>query len=298
MNKLIKQAFTLIELLVVIAIIGILSGLIVVSMGGVTDKATIAKSQVFSNSLRNSLMLNIVAQYSFDDIVEYDSGTKLINSPGIIPDSWKTNTGTAYNSPILKDGNDCVSGKCVSFDGVDDYISVNSVDDFNLSKTGQLTVGLWFKTNVINSTAIIQKGNEWMFYPITGNVVGFLVRGTTTWRYSSTYSGVQTDKWYYIVGVATYSGTNLNMNFYLNGKSYGQTNVNTDLGTTTNALIIGSTWSNRFNGSIDDLRIYNAAMSASQVQEQYYAGLNSLLANGNIDTNEYTERINSLAINE
>ncbi|MFA5072106.1 MAG: prepilin-type N-terminal cleavage/methylation domain-containing protein, partial [Candidatus Pacearchaeota archaeon] len=33
MTRLIRQAFTLIELLVVIAIIGILSGLIVVSMG-------------------------------------------------------------------------------------------------------------------------------------------------------------------------------------------------------------------------------------------------------------------------
>ncbi|MFA5729994.1 MAG: LamG-like jellyroll fold domain-containing protein [Candidatus Paceibacterota bacterium] len=295
MNRLIKQAFTLIELLVVIAIIGILSGLIVVSMGGVTDKATIAKSQVFSNSLRNSLMLNIVAQYSFDDIVEYDSGTKLINSPGIVPDSWKTNTGTAYNNPILKDGNDCVSGKCVSFDGVDDYINVNSVDDFNLSKTGQLTVGLWFKTNVINSTAVVQKGSEWMFYPITGNVIGFLVRGTTTWRYSSTYSGVQTNKWYHVVGVATYSGTNLNMDFYLNGKSYGQTNVNTDLGTTTNALTIGSIWTDRFNGSIDDFRVYNATLSVSQIQEQYYAGLNNLLSSGQIDVNEYTERINSIA---
>ena len=67
MNKLLKTAFTLIELLVVIAIIGILSGLIVVSMSGVTEKANIAKSQVFSNSLRNSLMINTVSQYNFND---------------------------------------------------------------------------------------------------------------------------------------------------------------------------------------------------------------------------------------
>jgi prepilin-type N-terminal cleavage/methylation domain-containing protein len=63
MNKLLRQAFTLIELLVVIAIIGILSGLIVVSMSGVTQKANIAKAQVFSNSLRNSLMLIIVGEW-------------------------------------------------------------------------------------------------------------------------------------------------------------------------------------------------------------------------------------------
>ena len=49
MHKIKQLAFTLIELLVVIAVIGILSGLIVVSMSGVTNKATIAKAQVFSN---------------------------------------------------------------------------------------------------------------------------------------------------------------------------------------------------------------------------------------------------------
>jgi prepilin-type N-terminal cleavage/methylation domain-containing protein len=58
MKKTVSIAFTLIELLVVIAIIGILSGLIVVTMNGVTQKANIAKAQVFSNSLRNALMLN------------------------------------------------------------------------------------------------------------------------------------------------------------------------------------------------------------------------------------------------
>ena len=61
MNRFIKKAFTLIELLVVIAIIGILSGLIVVTMSGVTQKARIAKAQAFSNSLRNALCRRWVA---------------------------------------------------------------------------------------------------------------------------------------------------------------------------------------------------------------------------------------------
>jgi prepilin-type N-terminal cleavage/methylation domain-containing protein len=295
----IKQAFTLIELLVVIAIIGILSGMIVVAMGSTTDKAAIAKAQVFSNSLRNSLMANIVAQYTFDDITDYNSSTKILNSTvGNVPDSWANNEGQAYNGPTFKEGNDCVSGSCLFFDGVDDYVNVNSVDDFNLSKTGQLTVGLWFKTSVINATAIIQKGSEWMFYPITGNTVGFLVRGTTTWRYSSTFTNLKTNKWYYVVGVANYVGTNLNMNFYVDAKAYGETDVNTDIGTTTNALTIGSTWTNRFNGFIDDVRIYNTILPTSQIKEQYYAGLNNLLINGQISKREYLERINSLASNE
>jgi prepilin-type N-terminal cleavage/methylation domain-containing protein len=83
MNKLFFKAFTLIELLVVIAIIGILSGLIVVTMSGVTAKATIAKGQVFSNSLRNALMLNLAAEYRLD---------------GNANDSWGSNNGTWYGS--------------------------------------------------------------------------------------------------------------------------------------------------------------------------------------------------------
>ena len=64
MNK--RTAFTLIELLVVIAIIGILSGLIIVSVSGAAQKATIAKAQIFSNSLRNSLMMNMVAEFKLE----------------------------------------------------------------------------------------------------------------------------------------------------------------------------------------------------------------------------------------
>jgi len=66
MHKIFRQAFTLIELLVVIAIIGILSGLIIVSMNGITNSATVAKAQVFSNSLRNALMMNLVSEWKFD----------------------------------------------------------------------------------------------------------------------------------------------------------------------------------------------------------------------------------------
>jgi len=52
-----KKSFTLIEILVVIVIIGILSAFIIVSMSGVSQKATIAKGQAFANSLKNALMI-------------------------------------------------------------------------------------------------------------------------------------------------------------------------------------------------------------------------------------------------
>jgi len=56
MNKLTKQAFTLIELLVVIAIVGILSGLIMISMNGSFTLANDAKRKASINTLKKALM--------------------------------------------------------------------------------------------------------------------------------------------------------------------------------------------------------------------------------------------------
>jgi prepilin-type N-terminal cleavage/methylation domain-containing protein len=57
MNRLVRQAFTLIELLVVIAIIGILSGLIVVSMNGSINSANDAKRKAGIDTIRKALII-------------------------------------------------------------------------------------------------------------------------------------------------------------------------------------------------------------------------------------------------
>ena len=130
MNK--KLAFTLIELLVVIAVIGILSGLIVVSMSGTSQKATIAKAQIFSNSLRNSLMSDMVSQWKFDEA----SGTTAY-------DFWGGNNATLSGTvlPQITTAG-CVYGNCLYLDGANSYLSVANVNNLKFS-TG--TASIWFK---------------------------------------------------------------------------------------------------------------------------------------------------------
>jgi prepilin-type N-terminal cleavage/methylation domain-containing protein len=304
MNKLLKQAFTLIELLVVIAIIGILSGLIVVSMGGVTQKATIAKAQVFSNSLRNSLLLNLVSEWKLDELTA-SNGTSII-------DLWNKTTGTLVtdNGVNEKSSSDCVSGRCITLDGTGDYINTGNNTPIGYNS---FTFSFWAKTagSTLSQAAVSITApgvTGWMggfFVPFGTNTSGlFYVTGGTNhdiYRYLSpggSNSNITDNKWHYLVGACDRSQSK-NPDVYLDGKlmngaggagNCNQLEENIPIGT----FYIGG-GSSTFNGSIDEVRVYNAALPISQIKEQYYAGLNSLLANGNIDTKEYIERINSIA---
>lgn len=291
MNKYIRKAFTLIELLVVIAIIGILSGLIVVSMGGMTQKASIAKAQVFSNSLRNSLMMDLISEWKFDNI----SGTvdTSLADNTVVPDSWSTNNGTIYGGPALRDGTNCVSGKCLSFNGVSSRIMIPNSTVFDLKN---LTISAWVYSNNFNQNGFIfEKG------PVNTQYA-FFFEGNLTFRSQGSLGGDDLDvsfdaagmsnsNWYNLV--ATYDGSYKRI--YVNGvekgkKAYTQTLVTGQTGETIG--VYGGGTGYFLNGSIDDVRVYDAAIPTSQIKENYFVGLNSLLASGGITNKEYALRVN------
>jgi prepilin-type N-terminal cleavage/methylation domain-containing protein len=290
MDKFIKQAFTLIELLVVIAIIGILSGLIVVSMGGMTTKATIAKAQVFSNSLRNSLMLNLISEWRFDGNTN-DSWSNGNN--GI----WYGSAGGANTSANYRPSSECISGQCLNFDGTDDYVEMPDSNSLNI--VNEITIGVWVKhgQNGVYD-GILQKGsfsNNYGSYEMhlaDNNQIKFVLNNGAIVAVSSG-TVLQSDGWCYLVGTYDKQYLKIYKNGVLDGSPLAYTsNISID----ANPLRIGEYYSSLFlfTGLIDDIRIYNTAMSISQIKESYYAGLNSLLSNGNINTLEYKERLNNL----
>jgi hypothetical protein len=52
-----------------------------------------------------------------------------------------------------------------------------------------------------------------------------------------------------------------------------------------------------FIGLIDDVRIFNAAIPISQIQQNYFVGLNKLFANNKINQTDYQQRLAELSNN-
>jgi prepilin-type N-terminal cleavage/methylation domain-containing protein len=289
MKKLIKQAFTLIELLVVIAIIGILSGLIVISMSGVTNKANIAKAQVFSNSLRNSLMLNLVSEWKFDELTTASNGTAII-------DSWSGNTGTLItdNTTTEKLSSDCISGKCLRLDGTGDYISFSFVP--GVVTTENYTIGTWIKKTVSSSGTVINISNSSSNrngITFTANRVACGLYNTAYIRFISTFD-ISLNVWHYITCV----NRSTVLVLYIDGVIATTEVGGLGLAGSQNYIGYNSNDPSYFNGFIDDVRIYNTAIPTSQIKEQYYAGLNKLLTNGEITEEEYSQRIEGMRISK
>jgi len=292
------KSFTLIELLVVIVIIGILAGVIIVSTSSSIGKANIAKVKVFENSVLNELGANMVSRWKLDEII----GTTTT------PDAWGNNTGTlgdgvtASTYPTLKEESECVTGKCMYFDGVNDYIMIeNQIDDKNIYEK---TISVWLNVSDFGTTAgnYISKqasGHEPYRIEINNTTIYFWYSIDSLTRYSvGTQMLISKNQWTNLLCVFN-NGT---VYFYKNGELMGH-NVGDGsfIRSSVGTLFIGARRNDSiesfFNGFMDDVRIYNTALSSAQIKKQYVAGLDSLLSIGNISKEEYDQRINALALN-
>jgi prepilin-type N-terminal cleavage/methylation domain-containing protein len=285
MKKIFKTAFTLIELLVVIAIIGILSGMIVVSMSGVTQKAIIAKGQVFDNSLRNALMLNLIAEYKLD---------------GNANELWGGHAaGTVSGASSYPS---CPQNTCYSFDAVDDYIELSDASDLRMTSGGTISAWIYPKSRGENNFGrVIDKSsdsNSTDGYSIfMGASNSFYLRVNNTGAsMQSVNDALQYNQWNLIAATFNSSGRKL----YVNGTDVTSTG-GSETGLPPNiagAVRIGNRATGTdytFDGYIDEVRIYNVAVPVSLINEMYFSGLNSLLKQGFISQKQY---LNQLSINK
>ncbi len=273
-NKKRDKSFTLIELLVVIAIIGLISSIVLVSFKGTTGKAKIVKGLEFSHSIQHVLGSEAVGIWSFDDC----PGGTANDSSGY------GNNGTIYGASCTDDTPYKIVGSgqgkyALSFNGVNDYVTLGGAPSLEMG-TGAITVGMWVKPGYSASYRSLfyggaTGGNHGYGTALSQNQFRYEVYGSTGGRQSINVEiGIQQDQWNHIVAV--FDGVNNVMIAYLNGAEKHRMSIS-DPGDVQNsgAFIIGSHGASDwyFNGTIDEVRIYNQALSTAEIQQLYVKGL-------------------------
>ncbi|MCX6789012.1 MAG: LamG domain-containing protein, partial [Candidatus Gribaldobacteria bacterium] len=181
--------------------------------------------------------------------------------------------GTAAARPTWAQGVQPFSGGrpgggALKFDGVDDWVSINS----DLLGVGDITVCAWIKPTVIGSTnRRIVDNIKTEFYVDTAGTLGFISDGGGTDTYSAT-GIIEINKWHYVC--VSRNSIALTANFYLNGVLRNGADVSLRGVSGSTYTIIGNNLVNhrQFNGSIDGVRIYNRALSEAEIRYQYNEG--------------------------
>lgn len=235
--------------------------------------AEAAKMNVPHNSL------GLVGYWSFDE----DAGTT-------VPDhSGNGNTGTATNGPTGTTGQ---LGRALNFDGSDDYVG-NSSMNIGLNGLSQISVSAWVKRNSTGSLQSITNKelanggwDTWNLAINASNNLVFDIANDTHGGFPSVAgsTSLTTGVWYHVV--ATWlqsSGGASDFKLYVNGVSESVTlttnsyNGSFTLKEAAKPLGIGvrrnnsGSFLNYFNGSLDDVRIYNRALSASEITRLYHS---------------------------
>ncbi|KKU64233.1 MAG: Peptidase M10A and M12B matrixin and adamalysin, partial [Candidatus Woesebacteria bacterium GW2011_GWC2_47_16] len=156
-------------------------------------------------------------------------------------------------------------GNAGFFDGMDDYVSA----PLNGTTYTEFTYGFWFNTaSVTGTTGILQWANALS----SGSPMIYVRRNTSNISIynSGAYSNsipISANTWYRFDATYKDGVTNLYLNGQL-GTTFTRTLTSTyqNNGTT---IYAGNGFDGYFNGSIDEVRIYNRALSPKEVRDLY-----------------------------
>jgi hypothetical protein len=176
-----------------------------------------------------------------------------------------------------------VGSGALSFDGVDDRVNLGTPSAMDIS--GAISISAWINTKVldtsvdtiVSNTSSIGNNFQWdLEINRTSGKVSFVHGSTANGTAIFTNNKVlSTNRWYHVVAVRTGSSGSWTVNFYIDGVSDGAPTDTENPGTQGTSFIgnqqIVST--RAFNGFIDDVRVYNRALSVSEILEIYNLGV-------------------------
>ena len=213
-----------------------------------------------------------------DSSINRNDGSITIGASGTQTSVGTCNTaGTAWGN-----GAGGKINASLNFDGVDDYINVGTASIFNFG-TNSFTISQWVKnpTGGNPSRSISKMGDTansspgWYLQVQAGYFGWGAGDGTNTWIKTGVSYSYNTDAWYNIVSIFN-RNTKL-FDAYINGQKVTSVDISSLTGAfdSANPLFIGKRNNgtpNYYQGQIDDVRIYNYALTSTQVKTLYNGG--------------------------
>ncbi len=224
---------------------------------------------------KSSLSAGLVGHWTLDET----SGASIADSAG-------SNTGTwtdGVNNDVAEETTTGQNGTALIFDGSDDEVTI---PHFALSGTSGLTIASWvYLDNAVTDPRIISKndtafnsGHDWaLFMDDSGGNERLTTRLRTSGnsaahRFISSYN-LPLDEWHHVA--VTYNETTALISMYVDGIFHSsQTHPDggpIDAGNAGRNIAIGNSGSGgRFwDGMLDDIRVYERALSATDIQKLY-----------------------------
>jgi parallel beta-helix repeat protein len=199
----------------------------------------------------------LVAHWKFDE----GKGTAAADSSG------NGNKGALIGRPVWTTGK---IGNALSFDGINDNVTV--ADSNSLDLTSSFTLSAWVNpaSTFTDFRSILIKNYKYYIY---ASVAGYCGDGSPLGGFSETTdrtvcqpSPLPVNTWTHLA--VTYNGSTLTL--YRDGVAVATSNASGAPSPTTGTLQIGgSQFGEYFKGLIDEVRIHNKALSATEIQTVY-----------------------------
>ena len=237
---------------------------------GELDRNTSA-NYTYQSSDYNRDMNGLIAYYKFNSkngsvITDYagydDNGTLTNGADNNVQGLWDTNAGF--------------------FDGTNDYVELSSNLQTSVSK---YTISTWVKIPSLTAGGVIYQtrgtgAGKSLTFSIGSGMPSFILDTDNVLCGRSSSTVIPINKWVHLVGVFdSTSGQQVspsNFFLYLNGQRVDS--ANTLQGTCSTSPLSGlgtakiayhQAWNGYFKGSIEEFKIYNRALSATEIQADY-----------------------------
>jgi sialidase-1 len=199
-----------------------------------------------------------------------DSGVARYEFEKDVTDSWGSFDGTDNTSDGYSTGQ--VGSFAKDFDGVDDYVSIPT--NFGIFDGSQdFSVAAWLNYPSISGDLFYvgfrgENGVRARLNP--NNTITFQIIDSNINTYNPTSSSSFTNQWVHAVGVFNSGGDVI---LYIDGNSEDVVSANvTNINNSSNDSAIGVDKDGNekyYSGSVDDLRIYDKALSSTEVSNLF-----------------------------